>query len=35
VSVLELDGRRIARLLVGPPPEPEETADVESGTTAG
>jgi putative hemolysin len=27
LSVTELDGRRIARLLVGPPPEPAETAD--------
>jgi putative hemolysin len=35
VTVLELDGRRIARLLVGPPPEPEESAEVESGTTSG
>ena len=27
LSVLELDGRRIARLLVSPPPEPAEDAD--------
>jgi putative hemolysin len=30
LSVVELDGRRIARLLVGPPPDP---ADDETGTT--
>jgi putative hemolysin len=30
IRVIELDGRRISRLLVGPPPEPEpddESAD--------
>jgi putative hemolysin len=35
VTVVELDGRRIARLQVAPPPEPEETAEVESGTSSG
>jgi putative hemolysin len=35
VTVLELDGRRIARLQVGPAPEPDEPAEIESGTTSG
>jgi putative hemolysin len=33
IRVMELDGRRISRLLVGPPPEPEE-APVEEGERA-
>jgi putative hemolysin len=35
LAVLELDGRRIARLLVSPAPEREDDAEVESGATAG
>jgi putative hemolysin len=36
LTVLELDGRRIARLRVSPPPEtPTDDAEVESGATAG
>jgi putative hemolysin len=35
LTVQELDGRRIARLLVSAPPEPSEGAEVESGTTSG
>jgi putative hemolysin len=36
ITVIELDGRRIARLLVGPPPEPEpDTDDARSEAPAG
>jgi putative hemolysin len=36
LTVLELDGRRIARLLVSPPPEPAEDADdAHSGAAGG
>jgi putative hemolysin len=36
ITVLELDGRRIARLLVGPPPAPaEDPDDAHSGATTG
>jgi putative hemolysin len=36
LTVLELDGRRIARLLVGPPPAPAgDTDDAHSGAEAG
>jgi putative hemolysin len=34
LTVLELDGRRIARLSVSPPPQPEDDAEVETGATA-
>jgi putative hemolysin len=34
LSVLELDGRRIARLTVSPPPRAEDDAEVESGAAA-
>jgi putative hemolysin len=34
LTVLELDGRRIARLSVSPPPQTEDDAEVESGATA-
>jgi hypothetical protein len=34
LSVLELDGRRIARLTVSPPPRTEDDAEVESGAAA-
>jgi putative hemolysin len=34
-TVLELDGRRIARLSVSPPPQTEDDAELETGATAG
>ncbi|NYJ04707.1 hemolysin family protein [Petropleomorpha daqingensis] len=34
LTVLELDGRRIARLAVSPPPQTEDGAEVETGATA-
>jgi putative hemolysin len=34
LTVLELDGRRIARLTVSPPPQAEDGAEVESGAAA-
>jgi putative hemolysin len=34
LTVLELDGRRIARLTVSPPPQAEDDAEVETGATA-
>jgi putative hemolysin len=35
LTVLELDGRRIARLSVSPPPQTEDDAELETGATAG
>src|SRR4051794_18866645 len=35
ITVLELDGRRISRLSVSPPPQTEDDAEVQSGATAG
>jgi hypothetical protein len=34
LTVIELDGRRIARLRVGAPPEPQPTEDAETDATA-
>ena len=35
IRVIELDGRRISRLLVGPPPDPPEDADEDARRAGG